>query len=187
MPEESPSPEAQDELPQNTATAKPAKKAKKKVDQEPGQSEKADSANAAEPAATDSRPPIKRNVRGTKKAATKKSGKREGNDGDSNESDANAGERSDSAGTSKQARRGRGRGRSRQDQPQQDDPKVKLDSKTVTKRAWKIFLGEVNEEGLALIADKDARELARRSLRVAEIYCHEEALVAEKDKGKKSK
>ena len=46
--------------------------------------------------------------------------------------------------------------------------------KTV-QRAWKIFLGEVNEDGLALIDDKDARELARRSLRVAEIFTREEA------------
>ena len=52
---------------------------------------------------------------------------------------------------------------------------MKLDSKLVAKRAWKIFLGEVNEEGLVLIADKDARELAKRSLRVAEIYSREEA------------
>ena len=198
MPEESPSPEAQDELPQNTSTPKPAKKAKKKVDQEPGQTEKAEpanSANAAEPAATDSRPPIKRNVRGTKKAAAKKSGKRDDNDGeavaaDSNESNtnagSNAGEHSDGGGASKQARRGRGRGRSRQEQAPQEDTKVKLDTKKVAKRAWKIFLGEVGEEGLALIADKDARELARRSLRVAEIYSREEAAVYPKNGGKKS-
>ena len=202
MPEESPSPEAQDELPQNSPSAKPAKKAKKKVDQEPSQTEKAEpanSANAAEPAATDSRPPIKRNVRGTKKAAAKKSGKRDDNDGeavaaDSNESNtnagsnvgSNAGEHSDGGGASKQARRGRGRGRSRQEQAPQEDTKVKLDTKKVAKRAWKIFLGEVGEEGLALIADKDARELARRSLRVAEIYSREEAAVYPKNGGKKS-
>jgi len=66
---------------------------------------------------------------------------------------------------------------------------VKLDTKKVAERAWKIFLGEVNEEGLALIADKDARELARRSLRVAEIYTREEAnqLKQEKKSEKKSK
>lgn len=57
---------------------------------------------------------------------------------------------------------------------------MKLDAKKVAKRAWKIFLGEVNEEGLALIADKDARELARRSLRVAEIYSLEEAISIKK-------
>ena len=52
----------------------------------------------------------------------------------------------------------------------------------MAKRAWKIFLGEVGEEGLALIADKDAREMARRSLRVAEIYSREEAVLYKKTK-----
>ena len=46
----------------------------------------------------------------------------------------------------------------------------------------KFFLGEVGEEGLALIADKDAREMARRSLRVAEIYSREEAAIYKKAK-----
>ena len=63
-----------------------------------------------------------------------------------------------------------------------DEAKVKLDDKKVAQRAWKIFLGEVGEEGLALIADKDARELARRSLRVAEIYSQEEATLYKKSK-----
>ncbi|MGB0993173.1 MAG: hypothetical protein ACPG32_11985, partial [Akkermansiaceae bacterium] len=64
-----------------------------------------------------------------------------------------------------------------------DEPKVKLDKKLIAKRAWKIFHSEVSEEGLALINDKDARELARRSLRVAEIYSREEALKKGKKKG----
>ena len=73
-------------------------------------------------------------------------------------------------------RRGRTRGRGRQEQApaQAKQAKGKLNSKLVAKRAWKIFLGEVGEEGLALIADKDAREFARRSLKVAEIYTREE-------------
>ena len=76
-----------------------------------------------------------------------------------------------------QNKRGRNRNRgNRQEQGQPQDKVVKLDNKKISKRAWKIFLGEVNEEGLALIADKEARELAKRSLRVAEIYTHEEAL-----------
>ena len=78
--------------------------------------------------------------------------------------------------------RERGRGRSRQGKAQADEPKVELNDKKVAKRAWKIFLGEVGEEGLALIADKDARELARRSLRVAEIYSREEAALYKKTK-----
>ena len=77
-------------------------------------------------------------------------------------------------------RRSRGGRGNRQDSP--EEPKVKVDKKIVTKRAWKIFLGEVNEEGLALIGDKEARELAKRSLRVAEIYSLEEAAQVAKGK-----
>lgn len=82
--------------------------------------------------------------------------------------------------------RGRGRGRGRQDKPQADEPRVDFDRKIVAKRAWKIFLGEVGEEGLSLIADNDARELARRSIKIAEIYTREEAVEAGKHSGKAS-
>ena len=36
------------------------------------------------------------------------------------------------------------------------------------------------------MADKEARELARRSLRVAEIYSHEESIFVQKGKKKKA-
>ncbi|MGJ8675930.1 MAG: hypothetical protein ACSHX0_00290 [Akkermansiaceae bacterium] len=81
----------------------------------------------------------------------------------------------------KQPRRGRGRNRNnRQDQPQQESKQLSLNHNQIAKRAWKIFLGEVCEEGLALIADKDAVELAKRSLRIAEIYTLEEAKINQK-------
>lgn len=50
-----------------------------------------------------------------------------------------------------------------------------LDPELVAKRAWKIYLGEVSEEGLALINDNTAREMARRSFRLAEIFLEEQA------------
>lgn len=50
----------------------------------------------------------------------------------------------------------------------------KLDSDKVAKNAWKIFLAEVSEEGVALIGDNDARELARRCFRLSEIFLEEE-------------
>lgn len=84
-------------------------------------------------------------------------------------------------------RGGRNRGRQPGQQDQREEPKVKVDAQKVAKRAWKIFVGEVNEEGLALIADKDARELARRSLRVAEIYSREEAIQLQNGKKAKKK
>lgn len=53
--------------------------------------------------------------------------------------------------------------------------KVKLDPDQVTKKAWKIFHSEVSEEGLALVSDQDAKEIGRRSFRLAEIFLEEAA------------
>ena len=38
------------------------------------------------------------------------------------------------------------------------------------RRAWKIYLGEVTEEGLALMDDRTAAEASRRAFRVAELF-----------------
>jgi hypothetical protein len=54
-------------------------------------------------------------------------------------------------------------------------PKPKLDADQLARKAWKIFLSEVSEEGLALIDDQDAREISRRSFRLAEIFLEEAA------------
>jgi hypothetical protein len=52
-------------------------------------------------------------------------------------------------------------------------PRVRLDPEKVAKNAWKIYLAEVSEEGVALIADNDARELARRCFRLSELFLEE--------------
>lgn len=52
-------------------------------------------------------------------------------------------------------------------------PKVRMDPETLAKAAWKIYLAEVSEEGVALVGDQDARELARRCFRLAEIFLEE--------------
>ena len=53
--------------------------------------------------------------------------------------------------------------------------RLALDPEEVSKRAWKIYLGEVSEEGLALINDNTAREMAKRSFRLAEIFIEEQS------------
>lgn len=58
-------------------------------------------------------------------------------------------------------------------QPQQG-PRIAVDPEELSKKAWRIFLGEVGEEGLALIGDQDAREISRRSFRLAEIFLEEQ-------------
>lgn len=52
-------------------------------------------------------------------------------------------------------------------------PRHKADPEKVAKNAWKIYLAEVSEEGVALIGDNDARELARRCFRLSEIFLEE--------------
>ncbi len=173
-PNEQPSPN-----PAAQSAAQPAKEANKSSEQK---TELADSKPAeASEANSEQRPPIKRNVRGAKKTAAKKEGNSEAKK-DKRKEDKPSTNSKPSQPTGRERERDRGRGRGRQGKSQVDEAKVKLDDKKVAKRAWKIFLGEVGEEGLALIADKDAREMARRSLRVAEIYSREEAALYKKAK-----
>lgn len=59
--------------------------------------------------------------------------------------------------------------------PRQQGPRVQLDLDDLAKKAWKIFQSEVAEEGMALIGDHDARELSRKSFRLAEIFLEEQS------------
>ena len=54
-------------------------------------------------------------------------------------------------------------------------PRVAPDPEVLATRAWKIYLSEVSEEGVALIGDNDAKDLARRCFRLAEIFIEEQA------------
>ncbi len=63
-----------------------------------------------------------------------------------------------------------------QQQPQQPQPqRPKIDPELLTKMAWKIYLAEVSEEGVALIGDNDAKDLSRRCFRLAEIFIEEQS------------
>ena len=54
-------------------------------------------------------------------------------------------------------------------------PRPKLDSELLAKFAWKIYLAEISEEGVAPVGDNDARELGRRCFRLPEISLEEQA------------
>ena len=61
-------------------------------------------------------------------------------------------------------------------QPQRpQQPRLKLDTELLAKFAWKIYLAEVSEEGVALVSDSDAKELTRRCFRLAEIFLEEQS------------
>lgn len=54
-------------------------------------------------------------------------------------------------------------------------PRSKPDAELLAKCAWKIYLAEISEEGVALVGDNDAKELSRRCFRLAEIFMEEQA------------
>jgi len=62
-----------------------------------------------------------------------------------------------------------------QPQHQNQPPRAKLDPELLAKFAWKIYLSEVSEEGVALVGDNDAKDLSRRCFRLAEIFLEEQA------------
>lgn len=59
--------------------------------------------------------------------------------------------------------------------PPQAPQRPRVDPETLTKMAWKIYLAEISEEGVALIGDNDAKELSRRCFRLAEIFIEEQS------------
>lgn len=61
-----------------------------------------------------------------------------------------------------------------QQSQQQSPQRPKVDPELLTKMAWKIYLAEVSEEGVALIGDSDAKDLSRRCFRLAEIFVEEQ-------------
>ena len=78
-------------------------------------------------------------------------------------------------GNRRKRRRNRNRNRENGQQPQQPQATPQVDKEELVRRAWKIFLGEVTEEGLALMDDRTAAEASRRAFRVAELFLIEAA------------
>jgi hypothetical protein len=64
--------------------------------------------------------------------------------------------------------------RSRSQAQPHSQQRPKIDPELLTKMAWKIYLAEVSEEGVALIGDNDAKDLSRRCFRLAEIFVEEQ-------------
>ena len=64
-----------------------------------------------------------------------------------------------------------------QSQRQQDrrPSNYKEDPKRLSKYAWQLYKNEIREEGGTLIEDRDARKIAERAFRMAEVFLIEEA------------
>ncbi len=86
------------------------------------------------------------------------------------------GEGNNGGGKNRRKRR-RNRNRNRENEQNQQQPQFtpEIDTDELVRRAWKIYLGEVTEEGLALMDDRTATEASRRAFRVAEIFLSEAA------------
>lgn len=56
------------------------------------------------------------------------------------------------------------------DSPTALTPPPGVSADDLIRRAWKIYLGEVTEEGLALMDDSTAEETAKKAFRIAEIF-----------------
>ena len=72
-------------------------------------------------------------------------------------------------------RRNRNRNRDNEQTPPQSYNAPAIDADELVRRAWKIYLGEVTEEGLALMDDRTAAEASKRAFRVAELFLIEAA------------
>lgn len=87
--------------------------------------------------------------------------------------DQNAGKRGN-----KRRRRNRSKNGKEETIPTSFAPKkeqqLSVEPKKLARKAWRIFLGEVTEDGLALMDDQSTKEVARRAFRVAEIFLLEE-------------
>ena len=84
------------------------------------------------------------------------------------------GEQGGGNGRRKRRRNRNRRGEGGNNAPQSTAP-LRVDAEELNRRAWKIFLGEVTEEGLALMDDRTAAEAARRAFRMAELFLQEAA------------
>ena len=69
------------------------------------------------------------------------------------------------------------RRRQAEQQRRENQDRALLPIDDLCQKAWQIFLAEVGEEGVELFPDNEARELTRRSFRLAEIFMQEELRV----------
>lgn len=165
---------------QTESTSQPAKK-------EPIQGVRDTRANKGEdsPEGGNSSQPDKSGSAESRKKPTKATKQ----DQNSSDNDANNGNQNKSGNQSQNANRRGRRGRKTTDQPVAKNAKrrVSVDPSKVAKKAWKIFLAEVGEEGLALIGDKEGKDLTKRSFKLAELFQEEVAFrIAQAKQDKKS-
>lgn len=82
-------------------------------------------------------------------------------------------ERSQESRGPKRRVRGSRRGGNRDGERPERGPKRPIDAQEASAKAWEIFQGELEEEGVSLVDARRGRELARRCLELATVFCEE--------------
>ncbi|MDP0490970.1 MAG: hypothetical protein Q7Q71_07975 [Verrucomicrobiota bacterium JB023] len=102
-------------------------------------------------------------------------GKAESDKGSAQEASEPSDQSGDNDEGKKSNRRGRSRrgGRSGEERNRDSSDKKKFDPEEVAEKAWLIYQGELEEEGVSLIDPRRGREIARRCFELAVVFCEE--------------
>ena len=119
-------------------------------------------------------PPAKPKNEQAKKGNSRKKESKQGDEKPQQSSDTSE-EKSEEESEGKGEGRNR-RGRNRRGGNNRDDSGAKgrpIDKDEAAAKAWEIYQGELEEEGVSLVDSRRAREVARRCLELATVFCEE--------------
>ena len=94
------------------------------------------------------------------------------NKSDNNSEEDSASEDDDERGEGRN-RRGRNRRGGNRDREDSGSKRAPVDKDEAAAKAWEIYQGELEEEGVSLVDPRRARDVARRCLELATIFCEE--------------
>lgn len=110
-----------------------------------------------------------------KKGNSRKDDSKGSNQGDQAKSDSEEGKSSPPEGEQGENRPRRGRNRRGGNSRDREDGQKRppIDKNEAAIKAWEIYQGELEEEGVSLVDPRRARDVARRCLDLATIFCEE--------------
>lgn len=133
-----------------------------------------ESASASEPVAeiqvveeTPAKPEDEKSKKGAKKKGKSK------DENSSSDDDSGESAEEDEQGQSRNRRGRNRRGGNARDRDDSGGKRPAIDKEEAAAKAWEIYQGELEEEGVSLVDPRRAREVARRCLELATIFCEE--------------
>lgn len=142
-------------------------------------SESADSADAASQIEVVEESPTETEKSEAKPKSNKRGGRKKEDDSersDQSESEGSENSSGDDGGERNEGRNRRGRNRrgsGSRDREENAPKRSAVDKDEAAAKAWEIYQGELEEEGVSLVDPRRAREVARRCLELATIFCEE--------------